>query len=108
MVRAVIKRSLKTHYRVACKNTLLDALAQALFNSREVSLWNCAADNSLGKLQILAVTRLKLNPNITELSVTARLLLVSALRLNLLADCFTIRYLWLLKGNINSEFVSEF
>ena len=80
MIGAVVEGGLKTYNRVACEGTLVYSFQQALFNCGEEVFGNRAADNSLAELKTLSVTRLELNPNITELTCAAGLLLVSDLR----------------------------
>ena len=61
-----------------------------LFHRREKALWNSAADYSFCKFKIFAVTVLKFNPYVAKLAMSARLLLMPALHLHLLADCFPV------------------
>ena len=107
MIRTVIKNSLETNHRIACHNALLHALTQSLFNCREIVLRNRTADNLRFKYKIVTLCRLKANPNITKLTVTARLLLVTSLNLNGLADSFSVSNSRRSKLNVDAELALE-
>lgn len=90
MIRAVVKSRLYADHRVAGKYALLDAVAQTLFNCGEEVLRHGAADNFLGENEIVALAGLEADEHIAELAVSAGLLLVSALNLDLLADGLSV------------------
>lgn len=79
MVGTVHQRRLQADNRVSGQHTVFDAVLQALFNRREEGFWNRAAEYLLLKDEVVADGRLKLNPNVAELAVTAGLFLVFAL-----------------------------
>ena len=107
MVGTVIKYSLETNHRIACHNALLHALTKSLFNCREIVLRNGTADNLRFKYEIVALCRLKTNPNVTELAVTARLLLMATLNLNGLANSFSVSHTRRSKLNVDTELALE-
>ena len=90
MVGAVHQSGFESNDRIASQNAVFDAVLQAFFNCREEGFWNGAAEYLLFKDQVVADGWLKLDPNVAELTVTARLFLVFALYLHFLADGFAV------------------
>ena len=90
MIGAVIQGGFQTHNRISSQRSLVDAFAQALFHGGEEALGNGAANHALAEFQSFAVAGFKLDPHITELSVTAGLFLVASLYLHLLANGLAI------------------
>ena len=107
MVGTVNEDSLESYNREACENALLDALLESLFNSGEEVFGNSAAEYPFFKYKLVRNARLKLNPNITVLTVTAGLLLVTALDFDFLSDSLSVSYLRNGNVNVNAEAVSE-
>ena len=101
MIGAVVESSLDAYGRITSENTLLDSVAETLFNGGEEVLRNRAADNSLCKLEIVGIVGLELDPDVAELTVTAALLLVTTLSRNLLADSLAVSDLWVLKSGFH-------
>lgn len=77
------------------------------FHCREKVLGNRSAKDILFKYQIVAVTGLKLNPNVSKLSMTARLLLVPALNLDFFPDRLPVGDTRLNQLHIHAEFALE-
>ena len=108
MVGTVYESSLEVNYRVACENTLLDRLLKSLLYCREVVLRNSSAEYLLLEYEIFCiVVRLELDPNVTVLTVTAGLLLMLTLNLNLLADSLTVRNLSVLENCVYLKLILE-
>ena len=107
MIRAIVKSSFQTDHRVACKHALFNAVAQTLFNCGEEVLRHGAADNFLGENEIVALAGLEADEHIAELTVSAGLLLVSALNLDLLADGLSVCDLRHAEIDLNAELVLE-
>ena len=75
MVRAIIESSLHVDNWVASDNTAVQGFFDTLLDWLAIFLRNDAALNHVDKLKALAsFVRLKLNPNITVLAATTRLL----------------------------------
>ena len=107
MVGAVHQSGFESNDRIASQNAVFDAVLQAFFNCREEGFWNGAAEYLLFKDQVVADGWLKLDPNIAELTVTARLFLMFALYFHFLADGFAVSNPWNLQGNRHAEFIFE-
>ena len=92
MVGTIEEGRLHTDHRISGQRTLLTALLYALLNRREVVLRNGSAEYLLLEyIRCLEVAgRLELHDDITELAVSAGLLLISALYLRALLDGLTI------------------
>ncbi len=92
MVGAIQQRSLDAYDRIAGQWSLFAGLLYALLNSREIVLRNGSTENLLFKyIWMLEITRwLKLHHNITELSMSAGLLLIASLDLRTLPNRLTI------------------
>ena len=105
MVRAVIERGCKTYHRIACRESLCNAVTKPFFDCREVVFRNGSADYRGFEYEIVAVARLEFYPNIAELAVTARLLLVLALCLYRLSDSLAVCDLRELKRYVYAEVV---
>ncbi len=91
MVRAIIEGSLQADKGIAGENALLNCVAQTLFNGGEEVSGNGTAENFLSKDEvILLILGLEANPNVTELTGTAGLLLVTAVSLNATLDLLAV------------------
>ena len=105
MVRAVIERGFKPYHRIACRESLCNAVTKSLFDCREVVFRNGSADYRGFEYEIVAVARLEFYPNIAELAMTAGLLLVLALCLYRLSDSLAVCDLRELKRYVYAEFI---
>ena len=107
VVAAVQQRGLHADHRVTGQHTVLGRLADALFNSGEEVLRYAAAEHVLGKLDVLALDRLELDPDITELAVAAGLLLVAALGLAALADGLAVGHARGFQRDLDTELILQ-
>ena len=107
MVAAVQQGGFQAHYGVACQHALFGGKAHALFNSREEVLGHAAAEHLLLKHDLLAVAGLEVDDNITELAVTAGLLLMTALLLAGLADGLAVGDAGCFQPDLHAELVLE-
>jgi len=110
MVGTVMQFSGETYYREACENTLLDVVAKALFNcGDEVARYNaadnCIFEDELGVGGIVVGT--EFDNNVTELTMSAGLLLVAAANVDLLADGLTVRNFGILQDALYAELGSK-
>ena len=106
MIGTVYESSLEVNYRIACEDTLLDRLLESLLNCGEVVLRNCSAEYLLFEYEIFRiVVRLELDPYVTVLTVTAGLLLMLTLNLNLLTDSLTVRNLSVFENRVYLKLV---
>ncbi len=104
MVRAIIEGSLQADKGIAGENALLNCVAQTLFNGGEEVSGNGAAENFLSKDEvILLVLGLEANPNVTELTGTAGLLLVTAVSLNATLDLLAVSNTCGMELGVNTE-----
>jgi len=104
MVRAVIESSLQADKRIAGENALLNCVAQTLFNRGEEVSGNRAAENFLGEDEvILLILGLEANPNVTELTGTTGLLLVTAVSLNATLDLLAVSNTCGMELGVNTE-----
>ena len=71
MVRTVVEVSFKTNYGITRERAFLDSVAETFFYRGEESLRYGAADDRLCKLERIAVAGRELDPNVTELAVSA-------------------------------------
>ena len=104
MVRTVRQGCFNAYHRVACKHAFCHTFGKSLFNGREEVFGNCAAEYLFFKYKSVTVARFKLNPNIAELSVPARLFLVPSLNLAFAGDRFAVRYFGYAESYFNTEF----
>ncbi len=82
-----------------------ERLGDALLDARNILLRHDAADDLVLE-DVLLVTisqRLDLQPDIAELPVATRLLLVAAFRARLLANCLAVRHTAVLAGDLDAE-----
>ena len=84
------------------------AVLQAFFNCREEGLRNSAAEYLFFKDKSVADCRLKFNPNIAELTMTAGLFLMFALYFYFFANGFTVSDSRSFQRNINAELIFQF
>ena len=103
MIRAVYESSLDSHYREACQDALLHAVLKTLLDCGEEVAGNRSAEHSFLEYHIVAVAWLELYPYVSVLTVSAGLLLVASLNLDLLAYRLLVRYLRHGGYNIHSE-----
>ena len=104
MVGAVYKGCLNTNHRIACKHSTSHAVAKSLFYSGEEVFGYSAAEDLFLKYKLLRLAGLKLNPNIAELTVTARLLFMSALYLYGLSYGLAVGDFGFFQLNLRTEF----
>jgi hypothetical protein len=107
VIRAVVETSLDANHGIACYETACDTFAKTLFNCGEEVLGNCAANNLVGWEYELffAHVRLETDPNVTKLTVTAGLLLMTSLLVNNLADRFSVSNAGSGKLNLNAKLI---
>ena len=102
MIGAEVQRGLQEHDRITGQNALADAVAQALFNGRDEVLRHAAADRLIREDHLFGLgLRLEADVNIAELAVTAGLLLVTAVDLDLLLDRLAVRDLGGLENSLD-------
>ena len=107
VIAAVQQGGFQADHRVTGQHTVLGRLADALFNSGEEVLRYAAAEHVLGKLDVLALDRLELDPDITELAVAASLLLVAALGLAALADGLAVGHARGFQRDLDTELILQ-
>ena len=107
MIRSVVKDSLNADYRIACNDTSRNAVPESLFDCREEVLGNGAADNLFFEHKVVFAVGLEANPNIAELTVSAGLLLMSAVNLNGLFDGFSVSNARSGKSDFHAELCFE-
>ena len=108
MIRAVNKRCLEVNNRISRQNAVLNTFSQTLFNSREIVFRDSAAEDVFGKFKIFLFAGLKLNPDMTVLTVTAGLFLVFSFNLDFFAYSLSVRNFGFEKINRNAEFCFKF
>ena len=91
MIGAVVQSRLQADQRVTGENALLNCIAQTLLNGGEEVLGDRAAEDLLCEYHVvLLILWLEADPNVTELTGTAGLLLVTAVSLNLALDFLAV------------------
>ncbi len=83
MVGAVDEGGFHPDHRESGEHPLFGTFPQPLFHCREVVARHGAAEHRLLKHQVITITGLEFHPDVTELAVSARLLLMPALHLDL-------------------------
>ena len=108
MVGAIVQGGLQADQRIACQNALDYCVAQTLFNRGEEVLGHGAAEDFLCKNHVvLLILGLEANPNVTELTGTTGLLLVTAVNFNAALNLFAVCNTCGLKLGVNIVQVLE-
>ena len=110
MVGTVVQLGGQAHHRVAGQHAVLDVVAQALFDrGDEVARHHAAHDRvlevELGIGRVVVGT--ELDPHVAELAVSAGLLLVAALHVDLLADGLAVGDLRELQHALRAELAGQ-
>ena len=107
MVGTVNQSSFQTNYWVACQSTFFDCFLQTFFNCWEEVLRNCATEYFFFEYEV-AYGWLEFDPNVTELTMTAGLFLMTTLNFYFLADSFAVSNARLFQSNFYAEFIFQF
>ena len=95
MVGTIIESGLNINYWIASDNTTVKSLFDTLLNWFAVFLRNHTTFNHIDKLEALTwLVWFKLNPNVTVLTTTTRLLNVFTLSFSGATNSFTVGNLW--------------
>ena len=106
VVGTVVQFRGQAYYREAGENALLDVVAKALFNGGDKVARYYAADNGIFEDELGIggiVVGTELDNNVTELAVSAGLLLMASAYVDLLADGLTVRNFGILKDALYAE-----
>ena len=107
MVGSVDEGRLHPDHRESGQHASFSTFFESLFHSGEIVARYGTAEDGFGKDQFVPFARLKLNPDVSELSVPSRLLFMPALYLDLFADGFTVGHLRNRQGDVHAEFALE-
>ena len=108
VIGTVIKDGLEVDDGITGERTVQAGFAQTLFHGGEEVLGDGAAEDFLGEDHLFGLLiRLKADPNVTELTAAAGLLLMATLLLDGLADLFTVGNARRVKLGIHAEAALE-
>ena len=94
--------------RITCQYTGIHSGAQTFFNTRNIFLRNVTADNRIIKFKTgITFHRFKFNFNLSELTGTTGLFLVSVFNIARFRNGFTISYLRITNICINLKFTTQ-
>ncbi len=107
VVAAVQQGGLQADHGITGQHALFGGKADTLFHSREEVLGHAAAEHLFLEHDLLAVAGLKVDDNVTELAMTAGLLLVAALFLAGLADRLAVGDAGSFQTDLHAELVLQ-
>ena len=108
MVGTIDQSCQNTDHRIPGKHTGFTGFAETFFDCREEVSRNGTAEDGFFKDHFFAVGGLKLDPNVTVLTVTAGLFLMFTLDFDFLMNGLAVWYTRFFKTELDTEFALEF